>query len=112
MLRTEKASRRYLEVLRFSSVQSLSCVQLCDPMDCSVPGFPVHLQPPELAQTHVPQIGDIIQPSNPMSFPSPAFNLAQHQGLFKVSSLHQVAKVLEFQLHHQSFQRIFKIDFF
>ena len=50
----------------WDSVQSLSCVQLCDPMDCSTPGFPVHLQPPELAQTHVPWISGVIQPSNPV----------------------------------------------
>ena len=80
-----------------SSVQSLSCVQLCDPMDCSKPGFRVHQHLPELAQTHVPRVGDAIQPSHPLSSPSPpAFNLSQHQGLFQgVSSSHQVAKVLE-----------------
>ena len=75
-------------------------------MDCSTPGFPAHHQLPELAQTHVIQVGDAIQPSHPLSSPSPpAFNLSQRQGLFKrVSSLHQVAKVLEFQVQHQSFQ--------
>ena len=75
-------------------------------MDCSTPGFPVHHQLLELAQTHVHRVGDAIQPSHPLSFPSPpAFNLSQHQGLFQwVSSSHQVAKVLEFQLQHQSFQ--------
>ena len=69
-------------------------------------------QLPELAQTHVPQVSDATQPSHPLSSPSPpAFNLSQHQGLFQwVSSLHQVAKVLEFQLQHQSFQWIFRID--
>ena len=74
-------------------------------MDCSTLGFPVHHQLPELTQTHVYWLGDAIQPSHPLSFPSPpAFNLSQHQGLFKwVSSSHQVAKVLEFQLQHQSF---------
>ena len=66
----------------FSSVQSLSCVQLCNPTDCSRPGFPVHHQLLELAQTH--RIGDAIQPSHPLSSPyPPAFNLFQHQGLFK-----------------------------
>ena len=96
----------------FSSVQSLSCVRLCDPMHCSTPGFPVHHQHLELTQTHVHQVGDTIQPSHPLSSPfPPAFNLSQHQGLFKwVSSLHQVAKVLEFQLQHQSFQWIFRTD--
>ena len=78
-------------------------------MDCSTPGFPVHHQLPELTQTHVHRVGDAIQPSHPLSAPSPpTFNLSQHQGLFQwVSSSHQVAKVLEFQLQHQSFQWIF-----
>ena len=68
-------------------------------------GFPVHHQLPELAQTHVHRGSDAIQPSPPLSSPSPALNLSQPQGLFKwVSSLHQVAKVLAFQLQHQSFQ--------
>ena len=73
-------------------------------MDCSTPGLSVHHQLPELTQTHVHWVGDAIQPSHPLSSPSPpAFNLSQHQGLFKwVSSLHQVAKVLAFQLQHQS----------
>ena len=68
---------------------------VCNPMDCSTPGFPVHHQLPELAQTHVHQVGDAIQPSHPLSSPSlPTFNLSQHQGFFKwVNSLHQVAKV-------------------
>ena len=75
-------------------------------MDYSMPGFPAHHQLPELTQTHVNRVSDIIQPSHPLSSPSlPAFSLSQHQGLFQgVSSLHQVAKVLEFQLQHQSFQ--------
>ena len=75
-------------------------------MDCSTPGFPVHHQLPELTQTHVHRVGDAIQPSHPLSPPSPpAFSLSQHQGLFQgVSSSHQVAKVLEFQPQHQSFQ--------
>ena len=66
-------------------------------MDCSTPGFPDHHRLPELAQTHVHQVDDAIQPSHPLSTPSPpAFNLSQHQGLFQgVSSSHQVAKVLE-----------------
>ena len=84
---------------QFSSVTH-SCLTLCDPIDCSTPGFPVHHQLPELAQTHVHCVSDAIQPS--LSSPSPTFNLAQHQGLFQwVSSLHQVAKVLELQLQHQ-----------
>ena len=88
-------------VKKFSSIQSLSHVRLCDPMNCSMPGFPVHDQLLELAQTHhVHRVCDAIQPSHPLSSPSPpAFNLSQHQGLFQwVSSLHQVAKILEFQL--------------
>ena len=93
--------------VQFSSVQLLSHVRLfCDPMKCSTPGLPVHHQLPEFTQTHVHWVGDAIQLSHPLSSPSPpAFNLSQHQGLFKwVSSLHQVAKVLEFQFQHQSFQ--------
>ena len=99
--------------VRFSSV-SQSCLSLCDYMDCSTPGLSVHHQPPKFTQTHVHWVGDAIQPSQPLSSPSsPTFNLSQHQGLFKwVSSLHQVTKVLEFQLQHQSFQWIFRIDFF
>ena len=91
--------------VQFCSVVQ-SCLTLCDPMDCSTPGFPVHHQLLELTQTHVHRVGDAIQPSHPLSSPSPpAFNLSQHQGLFqRISSLHQVAKVLEFQLHHQPFQ--------
>ena len=96
----------------FSSAAQ-SCLTLCNPMDCSTPGFPVHHQLPELIQTHVHRVGDAIQPSHPLSSLSlPAFNLSHHQGLFKwVSSLHQVAKVLAFQLQHQSFQLLFRTDF-
>ena len=90
----------------FSSV-TRSCLTLCDPMDCSTPGLPVHHQLLELAQTHVHRVGDAIQPSHPPPRPSPALNFPQHQGLFQwVSSSHQVAKVLELQLQHQSFQWI------
>ena len=79
---------------------------LCDPMDCSTPGFPVLHHLPEFAQTHVHWVGDAIQLSLPLSSPSPpAFSLSHHQDLFQwVGSLHQVAKVLELQLQHQSFQ--------
>ena len=81
--------------LQFSSVQSLSCLTLCNPMDCSTPGLPVHHQLPESTQTHVHWVSDAIQPSHPLSSPSPALNLSQHQDFFQwVSSLHQVAKVL------------------
>ena len=87
-----------LSLDQFSSVAQ-SCPTLCHPMDCSTPGLPVHHQLLEFTQTHVHWVGDAIQPSHPLSSPSPAFNLSQHQGLFQwVSSLHQVAKVLEFQL--------------
>ena len=98
-------------------VQLSSVAQACpaprDPMDCSTPGFPVPHQFWELTQTHVHRVGDAIQISHPLSSPSlPAFNLSQHQGLFKwVSSSHQVAKVLAFQLQHLSFQWIFRTDF-
>ena len=83
-------------------------------MDCSTPGLPVHHQLPKLAQTHVHWVSDAIQPSSPLLCPSPpVFNLSQHQGLFQwVGSSHQVAKVLDFQLQHQSFQWIFRIDLF
>ena len=68
---------------QFSSVAQ-SCLTLCDPIDCSMPGFPVHHQLLELAQTLVHRVGDAIQPSHPLSFPSPpALNLSQHQGLFQ-----------------------------
>ena len=75
-------------------------------MDCSMPGLPVHHQLPEFPQTHVHWVDDAIQPSHPLlSRSPPAFNLSQHQGLFQwVDSSHQVGKVLEFQLQHQSFQ--------
>ena len=85
----------------FSQLSSVtqSCPTLCHPMDRSTRGLPVHHQLPESTQTHVRQVGDAIQPSHPLSSPSPpALSLSQHQGLFKwVSSSHQVAEVLEFQ---------------
>ena len=96
---------------KFSSVAQL-CPTLCNPRDCSTPGFPIHHQLLELAQTHVCQIGDAIQPSHPLSSPSPAFSLPQHQSLFHwVTSSHQVAKVLELQLQHHSFQGVRLISF-
>ena len=96
-------------VNQVSSVAQL-CPTLCDPMNCSTPGFPVHHQLPELAQTHVHWVGNAIHSSHPLSSPSPpAFNLFHHQGLFHWVSSHQVAIVLEFQ--HQSFQWIFRTDF-
>ena len=99
--------------MEFSSVQSLSYLTLCDTMDCSTPGFPVHHQLPDFTQTHVHWIGDAIQPSHPLSSPFPTFNISQHQGLFQwVSSSLQVAKVLELQLQHQSFQGTPRTDLF
>ena len=91
--------------LQFSSFTE-SCPTLRDPLNHSTPGLPVHHQLPESTQTHVHCIDDAIQPSYPLFSPSPpALNLSQHQGLFKwVSSPYQVAKVLEFQLQHQSLQ--------
>ena len=90
-----------------------SCPTLCNPKDCSQPGLPVHHQLLEFTQTHVHWVGDAIQPSHLLlSLSPPAFNLSQHQGLFKwVHSSHHVAKVLELQLQHQSFQWIFRTDF-
>ena len=84
---------------QFSSVAQ-SCLTLCDPMNCSTPGLPVHHQLPEFTQTHVHWVSDAIQPSHPLSSPSPpAPNPSQHQGLFQwINSSHEVAKVLEFQL--------------
>ena len=91
--------------VQFSSVTQ-SCPTLGDPMNCSTPGLPVHHQLPEFTQTHVHRVGDAIQPSHPLSSPSPpAPNPSQHQGLFQsVSSSHEVAKILEFQPQHHSFQ--------
>ena len=102
---------------QFSSVAQ-SCPILCDPTDCSTPGFPVRHQLLELAQTHVHWVGDAIQPSHPSSPSPPPVNLSQHQGLFQwISSSHQVAKVLEFQLqdhfsNESSGLISFRIDWF
>ena len=80
--RQEGQSWRWWYVM-FSSVQLLSCIWLCNPMDCSTPGFPVHHQLPELTQTHIHRVGDAIQPSHPLPSPSPlTFYLSQHQGLW------------------------------
>ena len=102
--------------LQFSSVQFSSVIQwcptLCDPMNCSTPGIPAHHRLLEFTQIHIHQVGDAIQPSHPLSSPSPpAPNPSQHQSLFQwVNSLYEVAKVLEFQLQHQSFQRTPRTD--
>ena len=69
--------------IQFSSVQSLSHVRLCHPMDCSKTGFPIHHYLLETAQTYVHQVSDTIQPSHPLFSPSPALSLSQHQGLFQ-----------------------------
>ena len=94
------------KLVQFSSVAQL-CPTLCDRMNYSIPGLPVHHQLPEFTQTHVHWVSDAIQPSHPLSSPSPptlTLHLSQHQGLFKwASSSHQVATVLEFQLQYQSF---------
>ena len=105
--------------VQFSSVAQ-SCLTLCNPMNHSTPGLPVHHQLPESTKTHVHWVSDAIQPSHPLSSPSPpAFNPSRHRGIFKwVISSHHVAKVLELQLQHQSFQWIFsglisfRIDWF
>ena len=91
--------------VQFSSVAQ-SCLTLCDPMNRSTPGLPVHHQLPQFTQTHVHWVSDAIQPSHPLSSPSPpASNPSQHQSLFQwVNSSHEVAKVFEFQLEHQYFQ--------
>ena len=95
------------------SLFTQSCPALCEPMDCSMPGLPVHHQLPEFTQTHCHWVSNASQPSHPLSSPShPTFNLSKHQGVFKrVSSSHWVAKVLEFQHQHHFFQRIFRNDF-
>ena len=98
----------FIQILKryqFSSVTQ--CLTLCDPMNHSTAGLPVHHQLPEFTQTHVHRVGDTIQSSHPLSSPSPlAPNPSQHQGLFQwINSSHEVAKVLEFQLQHHSLQR-------
>ena len=113
--------RLFLFCSVFCSVAK-SCLTFGEAVDCSTPGLPVLHHLPELAQTHVHWVGDAIQPFHPQSSPSPpAFNLSQYQGLFQwIGSSYQVAKVLELQLQHQSFQWIseysgltsFRIDSF
>ena len=101
----------YLLSVQFSPVTQ-SCLTLCDPMNCSTPGLPVHHQLPEFTQTNVHWVSDAIQPSHPLSSPSPpAPNLSQHQSLFQwVNSSQEAAKVLEFQLQHHSFQKTPRTD--
>ena len=107
-----KKLRNFCKVLQFSLVTQ-SCLTLCNPMNHSMPGLPVHHKLLEFTQTHVHRVSDAIQPSHPLSSPSlPTFNLSQNQGLFQwVGSSHHVAKVLEFQLQHQSFRWIFRTNF-
>ena len=95
----------HYQSVQFSSVAQ-SCPTLCNPMNRSMPGLPVHHKLLEFTQTHAHRVGNAIQPSHPLSSPSPpAPNHSQHQGLLKrVNPLHEVARVLEFQLQHQSFQ--------
>ena len=111
-IRYPQQHRCFLYSVQFISVTQ-SCLTLCDPRDCSMPGFPGHHQLLEPTKTHVHWVGDAIQPSHPLSSPSPpALNLSKQQGLFQwVSSSHQVVKVLAFQLQHWSFQWIFRTDF-
>ena len=97
--------------VQFSSVAQ-SCPTLCNPMNCSTLGLPIHHQLPEFTQTHVHPVSDAIQPSHPLLSPSPpAPNPSQHQSLFQwVNCLHEVAKALEFQLQHHFFQRTPRTD--
>ena len=101
---SEKKNTNTISV-QFSSVTQ-SCPTLCNPMNWSMPGLPVHHQLQEFTQTHAHRVGDAIQPSHPLSSPSPPSpNPSQHQGLFQwVNSKHEVAKLLEFQLQQQSIQ--------
>ena len=102
----QSARALYKASVQLSSVAQL-CPTICDPMNCTAPGLPVHHQLLEFTQTHVHRVSDAIQPSHPLSSPSPpAPNPSQHQSLFqRVNSSHEVAKVLEFQLQHHSLQR-------
>ena len=113
-LRMVGSKRSKYKVDRNPQVSSVaqSGPSLCNPMHRSVPGLPAHHQFLEFTQTHVHQVGDAIQPSHPLSSPfPPAPNPSQHQSLFQwVNSSHEVAKVLEFQLQHQSFQWIPRTD--
>ena len=110
-LKLYTSSNEETKVSQLSSVAQ-SCLTLCDPMDCGNPGLPVHHQLPEFTKTHVHWVCDAIEPSHPLLSPfPPAFNLSQHQGLLQwVCSSHQVAKILVFQLQHQSFQWILRTD--
>ena len=103
----------WLQVSFCCSSLAKSCPTLCDPKDFSISGSSVFHYLPEFTQIHVHWVSDAIQRSHPLSSPfTPALSLSQHQSLFQwVGSSHQVVKVLEFQLWHQSFQGIFRVDF-
>ena len=100
-------------ILIYNSISCSLCQTFCNPMDCSMPGLPVYRQLSEFTQSHVHWVSDAVQPSHSLSSPSsPAFSLFQHQEIFKwVTTLHQVAKVLGFQLEHDSFQWVFRTAF-
>ena len=109
-------TRILVEKLDYLSVCCCSVTQLCltlhNPMDCRTPGLPVPHLLPEFAQVHVHCIGDAIQPSHPVTSSPSALNLFHHQGLFQwVSCSHQVTKILQLQLQHQSFRWVFRVDF-
>ena len=105
--------------VKFTALRYCCCsvpklgLALCDPMDCSPPGSSILLYSPDFPQIHVHWVSDAIQLSHPLSVPSPLILiLSQHQGLFQwIGSLYQLAKVVELQLHHQSFQWIFRVNF-
>ena len=104
-------TKKFRGSVQFSSVTQL-CLTLCDPMDCSTPGLPVHHQLPETTQKSCPLSRRCCPTISFSVVPSPTFNPSQHQAFFKwVSSSHQVAQVLELQLQHRSFQWIFRVDF-
>ena len=111
-MKNQKIKLKSNHIYYIISVAQL-CPTLCDPMDCSTAGFLVHHQLPQFTQNHVHWVGGAIQPSHPLSSPSPpAFNLSQHQGFFQMSQFFTSGgQVLEFQLQHQSFQWIFRTDF-
>ena len=113
----KKGSKAIYQIVKWNKIQFSSvaqpCLTLCDPMDCSMPGLPVHHQFLEFTQTHVLPVGDAIQPSPPLSSPSPpAFNLSHHQGLFQwISSSHQVAKYWTFSFRISPSNKIFRTNF-
>ena len=111
LIEAEGIKKRWQEYTEFSLVTQW-CLALCNPIGCSMPGFTVHHQLPECAQTHVHQVGDAIQWSYPLSSLSSPASIFPSIRVFSNESAHQVAKVLEFWLQHQPFQWIFSSDFF